>query len=103
MAMDYPAAKDWSLYYAQSVSLTRFLVEQGAPEQFVQFVREFAARWCRRRPARACIESADSPSFKNDGSTMRAADRIAQSGATRTAGSRAGRRAEIARSRTRPT
>jgi hypothetical protein len=40
MAMDYPAAKDWSLYYAQSVSLTRFLVEQGPPEQFVQFVRD---------------------------------------------------------------
>ena len=40
MAMDYPDAKDWSLYYAQSVSLTRFLVEQGPPEQFVQFVRD---------------------------------------------------------------
>jgi hypothetical protein len=40
MAMDYPAAKDWSLYYAQSVSLTRFLVEQGPPERFVQFVRD---------------------------------------------------------------
>ncbi len=40
MAMDYPDAKDWSLYYAQSVSLTRFLVEQGTPEQFIQFVRD---------------------------------------------------------------
>jgi hypothetical protein len=39
MAMDYPAAKDWSLYYAQSVSLTRFLVEQAPPEQFIQFVQ----------------------------------------------------------------
>ena len=39
MAMDYPDAKDWSLYYAQSVSLTRFLVEQGPPAQFVQFVQ----------------------------------------------------------------
>ncbi len=39
MAMDYPDAKDWSLYYAQSVSLTRFLVEQGPPEKFVQFVQ----------------------------------------------------------------
>ena len=39
MAMDYPAAKDWSLYYAQSVSMTRFLVEQGSPEKFVQFVQ----------------------------------------------------------------
>jgi hypothetical protein len=40
MAMDYPDAKDWSLYYAQSVSLTRFLVEQGPRERFVQFVRD---------------------------------------------------------------
>src|SRR5262249_29870343 len=32
MAMDYPDSKDWSLYYAQSVSLTRFLVELGEPE-----------------------------------------------------------------------
>ena len=39
MAMDYPDAKDWSLYYAQSVSLTRFLVERAAPEQFIQFVQ----------------------------------------------------------------
>ena len=40
MSMDYPEAKDWSLYYAQSVSLTRFLVEQGTPERFLQFVRD---------------------------------------------------------------
>jgi hypothetical protein len=40
MAMDYPEAKHWSLYYAQSVSLTRFLVELGQPAQFVQFVRD---------------------------------------------------------------
>jgi len=40
MSMDYPEAKDWSLYYAQSVSLTRFLVEQGTPEKFLQFVRD---------------------------------------------------------------
>jgi len=40
MDMDYPDAKDWSLYYAQSVSLTRFLVELGQPEQFVRFVRD---------------------------------------------------------------
>jgi hypothetical protein len=39
VAMDYPDPKDWSLYYAQSVSLTRFLVEQGPPEQFIQFVQ----------------------------------------------------------------
>ena len=40
MAMDYPDAKDWSLYYAQSVSLTRYLVEQGPPEKFIRFVRD---------------------------------------------------------------
>ena len=39
MAMDYPDAKDWGIYYAQSVSLTRFLTEQGPPESFVRFVR----------------------------------------------------------------
>ena len=39
MAMDYPDNKFWGLYYAQSVSLTRFLVEQGTPHQFVQFVQ----------------------------------------------------------------
>ncbi len=40
MSTDTPKAKDWSLYYAQSVSLTRFLVEQGTPAQLIQFVRE---------------------------------------------------------------
>jgi hypothetical protein len=39
MAMDYPDGKFWALYYAQSVSLTRFLVEQGTPTQFIQFVQ----------------------------------------------------------------
>jgi hypothetical protein len=39
MAIDYPSAEAWSLYYAQSVSLTQFLVEQGTHEQFVSFVR----------------------------------------------------------------
>ena len=52
MAMDYPDAKDWSLYYAQSVSLTRFLVEQGPPEQFVQFVRNSHRDGDRGCPAR---------------------------------------------------
>jgi hypothetical protein len=37
--MDYPEGRLWGLYYAQSVSLTRFLVEQGSPGQFVQFVQ----------------------------------------------------------------
>jgi hypothetical protein len=40
MSTDTPDAKDWSLYYAQSVSLTRFLVEQGSAEQLIKFVRE---------------------------------------------------------------
>ena len=39
MAIDYPNADSWSLYYAQSVSLTQFLVDRGTPEQFVAFVR----------------------------------------------------------------
>ena len=39
MNMDYPDNAYWSLYYAQSVSLTRFLVEQGTPAQFVQFLQ----------------------------------------------------------------
>jgi hypothetical protein len=39
MAIDYPSADAWNLYYAQSVSLTQFLVEQGGPEQFISFVR----------------------------------------------------------------
>ncbi len=40
MKMDYPDQKDWRLFYAQSVSLTRFLVDQGPPERFLQFVRD---------------------------------------------------------------
>jgi hypothetical protein len=40
MAMDYPDEKDWRLYYAQSVSVTRYLVEQGTPDQFLRFLRD---------------------------------------------------------------
>ena len=40
MAMEYPDQKDWRLFYAQSVSLTRYLVDQGPPERFIQFVRD---------------------------------------------------------------
>src|SRR5262249_29114774 len=40
MTMDYPDPRDWRLFYAQSVSLTLFLVEQGPPERFIQFVRD---------------------------------------------------------------
>jgi hypothetical protein len=39
MTMDYPAPQHLNLYYAQSISLTRFLVAQGPPEQFLKFVR----------------------------------------------------------------
>jgi hypothetical protein len=40
MGMDYPEAQHWPLYYAQSVSLTRYLVESGTPDQFIRFVQE---------------------------------------------------------------
>ncbi len=40
MNMDYPDERYWGLYYAQSVSLTRFLVEQGTPAQMIQFLQE---------------------------------------------------------------
>ncbi len=40
MKMDFPDQKDWRLFYAQSVSLTRYLVDQGPPERFIQFVRD---------------------------------------------------------------
>lgn len=39
VALDYPEAKDWSTYYAQSVSLTRYLVEQGEPRDFIRFLQ----------------------------------------------------------------
>ncbi|APW59568.1 peptidase MA family metallohydrolase [Paludisphaera borealis] len=39
MAIDYPEAKHWNLFYAQSVSLTQFLVRQGTAAQFVAFVK----------------------------------------------------------------
>jgi len=39
-SMDYPDPRYMTLYYAQSVSLTRFLVESGTPTQFVRFLRE---------------------------------------------------------------
>ena len=40
MSMDYPDNRYWGLYYAQSVSLTRFLVEQGTPGQMIQFLQD---------------------------------------------------------------
>jgi hypothetical protein len=39
MSMDYPDNQYWNLYYAQSVSVTRFLVEQGTPAQMIQFLQ----------------------------------------------------------------
>ena len=39
MSMDYPDNRYWGLYYAQSVSLTRFLTEQGTPGQMIQFLQ----------------------------------------------------------------
>jgi hypothetical protein len=38
--MDYPETKYLGLFFSQSVSLTRFLVESGKPEQFITFLRE---------------------------------------------------------------
>ena len=39
MSIDYPESKHWNLFYAQSVSLTQFLVGQGTPSQFVAFIK----------------------------------------------------------------
>ena len=39
VGLDYPDAKDWPTYYAQSVSLTRFLVERGEPRDFIRFLQ----------------------------------------------------------------
>ena len=44
MTADYPGGNHWALYYAQSVSLTRYLVGIGTPRQFVEFVRASQAR-----------------------------------------------------------
>ncbi len=89
MAIDYPSAEAWNLYYAQSVSLTQFLVEQGSPEKFVSFVRgaqrkgievalresyqidgfaELENRWqtfARRQAAEIATSSRDTPSTLN--------------------------------------
>jgi hypothetical protein len=39
MVRDYPEGPHWGLYYAQSVSLTRYLVDQGKPGQFIEFLQ----------------------------------------------------------------
>ena len=38
-AADYPDGKHWPLYFAQSVSLTKFLVDKGKPGQFIDFLQ----------------------------------------------------------------
>ena len=71
MAMDYPDAKDWSLYYAQSVSLDS-LPGRTRTARTVRAVRpEFAARRDRGCPARHLSDSPASPSCKNDGRNTR--------------------------------
>ncbi len=40
LVMDYPDGQFWPLYYAQSISLTRFLVETSTPVRFVEFVKD---------------------------------------------------------------
>jgi hypothetical protein len=35
---DYPDRRDWPVFYGQSLSLVRFLVEQKSPQAFVQFI-----------------------------------------------------------------
>lgn len=40
LVMDYPDGQFWPLYYAQSISLTRFLVETSSPVRFVEFVKD---------------------------------------------------------------
>lgn len=40
MVMDYPEGQHWPLYYAQSISLTKYLVELDSPVRFVEFVRD---------------------------------------------------------------
>ncbi len=39
MNMDYPDPQYFRLYYAQSVSVSRFLVEQGSSPQMLQFLQ----------------------------------------------------------------
>ena len=39
VSLDCPDGPYWGLYYAQSVSLTRYLVSQGTPAQFVRFLQ----------------------------------------------------------------
>lgn len=44
LRLDQPDREFWSLYYAQSVSVTRFLVERGTPGKFLLFLKRAAQR-----------------------------------------------------------
>ncbi|MDX2036131.1 MAG: hypothetical protein SFX72_05730 [Isosphaeraceae bacterium] len=48
MKMDYPEGPDWPLYYAQSVSVTRHLVEKGGPARFIDFLQGVQRRGLER-------------------------------------------------------
>ncbi len=39
MVRDYPEGPFWGLYYAQSISLTSYLVDLGTPAQFIDFLK----------------------------------------------------------------
>ncbi len=39
VALDGPEGADWPLYYAQSVSLTRYFLSKGTTEQFIAFLQ----------------------------------------------------------------
>ena len=75
MAMDYPEPKDWRLFYAQSVSLTRYLVDQGPPERFIQFVRDSqrigtAGRTPRHLPHRRAIRRSTTDGWTTRGNRL---------------------------------
>ena len=63
-----PSAEAWSLYYAQSVSLTQFLVEQGTPEQFVSVRPAEPSRKGSSSPSARSTRSPASPSWRTAGS-----------------------------------
>ncbi len=68
MVMDYPDGKYWSLYYAQSVSLTRFLVDQEAPRNSFSSCK-VPSNADSRSSSNASTRSTASTIFKSVGST----------------------------------
>lgn len=40
---DYPSPERWDVFYGQSTSLVQYLVGQGTPHQFVEFLQQAAA------------------------------------------------------------